>query len=260
MICIKQSQDSFRLIFQPDHARHTADLVRHWVRPTQIPQPLWDRLLIAVEHHDDGWHMHKYQPLIDEQGQVYSFLTLPVDTHVKYLQHCIKIMLKRDLYQGILIALHFRYIEMNAPVDNDKDRSLLDQFVAWTDSVIDRTIERLREEEPPEFHAAFTRPILKIARRILCINDSVSLMLIGALPWKRFEEPVCFGSSEVVVRYKSDEWGVRFDPWPYNVDSFSISVNSREISRTTFTSSEDFFEVMGRAPIYRIVHRIMPYT
>ena len=259
MICIKQSNDSFRLIFQPDHARHTADMIRHWVRPTQIPEQLWNRLITAVEHHDDGWHMHKYQPLVDEAGNPYSFLTLPVETHVKYLQYCINLMLKRDLYQGLLIALHFRYIEMNAPVDNSQDRALLDEFVAWTDGIIDRTIERLRDEEPKEFHPAFKLPILNIARRIISINDSVSLMLIGALPWRKFDEPVCFGTSEVAVRYRSDEWGVRFDPWPYDVESFSISVNSREIPGMNFSSSEEFFEVMGTAHIHRIVHRVMPY-
>ncbi|QQE13212.1 DUF3891 family protein [Planctomycetota bacterium] len=259
MIILPQPDNKLRIVFQPDHARHTALLVRNWVKPNQIPDNLWERLIAATEHHDDGWHMHKYQPLINEQGEPYSFLNLPIETHLKYLHYCTDSIMKKDLYQALLITLHFRWIFSKSPKSNISDQKLVDEYLSWSDSMIDRSIERLRDEEPPENHQALTRPILRLAQRILSFNDRVSLMLIGALPWARFDEPVNYSINEVVMRYKHDEWGVRLDPWPYKPPFFSININARNLDHDHFETSEELFDQLGNAPTYRIVHRIMPY-
>ncbi|QDU35132.1 hypothetical protein KS4_32120 [Poriferisphaera corsica] len=258
MIIIPQSDNMIRIVFQPDHARHAAQMIQHWQRPCILPKALWERLITATKHHDDGWHRHKYQPLISDDGCPYSFLSLPVRTHIKYLKYCIESLIKEDRYQAVLVLLHFKYIFSETKSDI-KDQCLVDHYLSWTDQQIDLSIARLRDEEPSEYQEGFTRPNLRLAQRIMTFADRLSLMLIGALPWNRFEGSVSYDINDVPLRYKPDEWGVRLDPWPFMDPFFSVNVNARSLSEQHYETSEEFFDVLGAAPTYRITHRMMPY-
>ncbi|WP_432798028.1 DUF3891 family protein [Poriferisphaera sp. WC338] len=259
MIIIQQPDGTNHMVLQPDHAVHVAQIMEQWDRPALLPADLWARLIEAARHHDDGWRMHRYQNMIDDDGMPYSFLTLPIDAHVKYIKHCILELVRKDIYQATIVALHFRSVVSGVIQENPESQAKAEDLVGWIDQFVDRSIERLRDEEPEVNQDAVKRPNLKRAQQILTFNDGVSLMLLGALPWMKYDQPLMFGPSEVTLRMKPDEWGVKIDPWPFAEEMFSVSVAVREVKQQRFDHSEQLIEALADAAPRRIVHRLMPY-
>ena len=65
------------LVRQPDHAALSACLAEAWRRPESMPPAIWQRLITAVRHHDDGWLEAEERPALDATGRPYDFKELP---------------------------------------------------------------------------------------------------------------------------------------------------------------------------------------
>jgi hypothetical protein len=95
------------LIRQTDHAALAAVFARHWGNNHFEPLRPRPSLLIAAEHHDDGWLAWEAAPTVDPATRrPYQFTDLPAGEHLAFYRQGIADVLKRDPYAGLLVSMH----------------------------------------------------------------------------------------------------------------------------------------------------------
>src|SRR5690242_18324673 len=71
--------DSWLLIPQIEHARLAGRLAENWGAAPFGTLPARDELIVAVEHHDDGWADWDRRPAVDaERGTPIEFTEMPL--------------------------------------------------------------------------------------------------------------------------------------------------------------------------------------
>src|SRR5262249_24254552 len=74
---IRRAPASLLLITQPDHARQSAEIMRHW-RADRFPESAARSvILLAVAEHDNGWREVDAAPVVDDGGRVLDFMSAP---------------------------------------------------------------------------------------------------------------------------------------------------------------------------------------
>ena len=258
-----RARDGVVLVRQADHAAVSAHLATQWRRPTAFTNELWQGLIDATQHHDDGWIDEDARPEIDPNGVPRHFLNMPLQTHLEIWRRSIGMALDRSPLVGLLVARQARWLYTpREPSKGDQDRAnkqrseyeqrLLQDFLHETD----REVTRIESD----LSAQHTSELLDLARGLLSFLDALSLMMLGAIPMRHWPEILTMGDStnEVSVRTAvSSEHGqdyrtISVDPWPFAPDRVRSQVSASYVGAASFESAEELREELANAPAHRI--------
>ena len=258
MLVVKEPSGELVLIRQPDHAAMCAQLARAWRRPAAVPPRLWQVLLQAVSHHDDGWLDTERRPLLDEARCPLDFKAMPTERHVAIWRRGVATAQSDNPFAALLVAMYARLLYTTiAPPDTD-DAHCAQTLIDELTDTIDDCIRLLRAGDDDQ-RCAVEPPNLLVAQRLFAIFDSLPLALAGAIDWFDQTEPLAFGDRESTLQLARDgRTTVRVQPWPFEQDQVALTAAAFRSERTRFDSSADLAQYLTRTPPIELSWALTP--
>ncbi|HSM55734.1 MAG TPA: DUF3891 family protein [Candidatus Sulfomarinibacteraceae bacterium] len=230
-----QTDDEWEIIFQRAHALLAAKLVTYW-RPEDRPLR-WTETLNAVAQHDNGWQEWEAGERLTDAGAPRNFMQLPLPEVVIQGERVVTRAWHQSMWVGLLVSRHISHL-------HERRRGAL----ASLDDLLDEQIE-LREK----WRAALdvSREDVDRAYSLLRWGDSFSLILcMQRLP-----------VDERAVEIERGPDGQRYDvfqrtdgvvvvqPWPYDRDSFRVSVDCHYLTQATFADDDELAQALRQAQV-----------
>jgi hypothetical protein len=247
MIVNDYGKGMLQLVRQPDHAAMSAQMARAWRRPAGFDAPLWDAVIDAVEHHDDGWAESEKLPLLDDDGRPLDFKTMPTQTHTIIWRRSVTAARQRDALTGLFVALYARWLYTSEAASHVDDDRIAQQFVNELTTQIAEDIDRLSQESDAR-RAAVEPKNLQTVVRLVSLFDALSLAMLGGLSWFDATEPLAFADQDSALTLQYGEQGqILVDPWPFGDKQVMLTVAAREVRAKRYKYPLEIAEGMTRA-------------
>lgn len=244
---------------QTTHALMSAALCSRWGnRDFARPRP-YAVVMNAIAQHDNGWSEWELSPRLRADGYPMDFLHGP-DAYEKLAlwQRGVDRAHIQHPYAGLLIWRHAAYLhEMLLGQIHD------DALVAANRLFIDGADARLAElrtlyAEDHYYTALLADEVVEANTSLLRFGDFASLQV--SMPWSC--ERIIDGCSadwaggtvDITMRHEDNQ--ITFDPWPFAVDAFEVSVHGRLLDRRHFENNEAYQAALAAAPLLRLCWRV----
>lgn len=246
---------------QPDHARLGGQLAQQWIKPAAMYDAVWRRFLQVVSTHDDGWLEAESQPGIDLTGRPFDFITLPTHQHIDIWRRGIDLAARRDVYQGLLVAHHARWLYTN--YSNHPGPSEQAAAAGFIGELTQRIVEYLQllRRGSREDRDAVEPARLATAAALLSFFDSFSLLLLGALPPPQRMRSVVFNGHQAAIDVRATESDAGIflcGPWPFMADQLQVRCPVRIIPRDACKNAADLAARLAAAPPHEKTWHIKP--
>ena len=221
MIC-NRTETGWEIVYQRAHALLAAQLLAPW-QPSGRPER-WTELLTATAQHDNGWQEWEPGQRLTPLGTPLHFTETPQADRIAQSERALERAWHQSTWSGLLVAAHIAHLYRT--LDDAPTRALLSRLAEagrrW------RRALGVRQRD------------VQHAYQFLLWGDTFSLVVAcGQLPFgeRRIEiEPVDG------VRY--DAWqradgSLGVDPWPYEVETFEVTLDTYSIHRLTFASEAE---------------------
>lgn len=260
MIVRQLGEDRLLCINQTSHAAMSEAFCRHWGNADFARPEPYDAVMLAIGQHDNGWWEWEQQPRLRSDGYPMDFLHHddPV-AKVALWRRGVERLSAQHPYAGLLTAKHAALLYAAFPEQGLSEGA---------QTVIQRFIEDERAQEEALRtalrHAPAAADWLSPARieantRLLQFGDTASLRVL--MPWSPRREiphcPVDFCGVETAIMMTHDGQTIQFDPWPFDVDAFTVSVVGRIIAQTHFASEAEYHAALAAAPFWQMKWRVV---
>lgn len=226
--------DGWEIIYQPAHALLSAQVAGHW-RATARP-PRWGETVVAVAQHDNGWKEWEDAPRLTEGGTPVNFTEMALPDAIDQWHRGVARGAHQSCWVGLLISIHG-----TALYETHRGKSeALDRFLDEQHAQQKRWIAELGASEE-EVSAAYA---------MVRWTDWFSLLL----GWRRVPadgSPVELGEGPDGVAYfirQCPDATFTVDPWPFDPDSFTLTVEARHVAQPTFADSAALAAALTAAP------------
>lgn len=246
-----RNTEGITLVRQPDHAALSAHVVSQWQRPVGFSKALWNGLLEAILHHDDGWIQTEIDGLLDKNGRPRDFQHMPLVDHIEIWRRSIALGLQRSELVGTLIAGHARWLHTPARGTGEsrrppQERKQLTDFLAELDTTTLGAAHQLES-------IADTKA-LDAARRLLSFADGLGLILLGAIDVRQWPEeiPVEDSLCRPTLDIHEDFRNVHMTPWPFVTNKLRFKVAAQHLSTPHYAAPLEFQEALEATPAIRL--------
>lgn len=230
---VNYKETGWEVITQRAHGLLAAQLALHW-KVSERPER-WVETLLAIAEHDDAQVELDGEDLVTETGGPLNFAMKQFD-----LQHCKKLSMltiTKSRYISLLVSMHMDFLHREEEKINPEAHHFL--------------------EEQRKLQAEWRTGLgisKKEAERIYYLLewcDAFSLLLCQHLlqPEKRGIEISTGPDGESYQLFEVSKGVLTVDPWPYEVDRFTVSFESREIKQLKFESSAEFRKAFNTAEV-----------
>jgi hypothetical protein len=258
-----ESESGWWLITHRDHGRLAAAFASEWGNAQfRRPEPR-DRVLHAIETHDEGWVRRDAHPVITPEGKPAAF---SIELVRKYLafeeidladylavrERAVRAVAEDDPYAGLLISMHTYSL-----LTEHNDRSavspggllMLDAFLnrqrlyqSELDGRIARDQSLSKEEKSGE----------RIVENFRFLQACDNLSLLSCVAFSKPSHllhplPLNDGSSREVKILPVASRHFRLFPWPFTEKELRFYVQARHVARQRFASSEELEEAFADA-------------
>ena len=233
MIVIPKDNGGLILIQQVEHARLAGRIALAWVKPDAFEQALWDRLVDATVHHDNGWMEHDQQPTLDAQGKPNNFKFMPMELHRQIWRKSIDMAITHDWLAALLVMIYAKRLYKDYGQHGEHDQ----EFINELSETAARLIAHAQDLGGDE--AKLVEPqMLSMLLSMFIFWDGLSLTLLKALPWKADWQ---YEAGRSMLHVKENGAG-DFDicPWPLSSPELSIPVNAVQLKKSIWPDSEEF--------------------
>ncbi len=247
---------------QTAHALMAAEFCRHWGNADfAVPEP-FDLLMTAVAQHDNGWWEWEQAPLLRDDGYPMDFLAGPAgEEKLEIWRRGVARAAAQHPYAGALIWRHANLlyeivIDMGMVTDEAELAAIADFAAAYEPWLAHW---RQRTASAAAMRRLFTAESICSHTALLQFGDFASLQV--AMRWARertLPGPVDNQGTLVDVRMHYDESTIYFDPWPYGVDAFTVSLQGRLLERRTFADHSDYQQALASAPYQQLSWQVVP--
>jgi hypothetical protein len=236
-----------------------AEFCQHWGNAdfaTPTPHAL---VMNAIAQHDNGWYEWECEPEIDTEGRPMDFIHGPDgETKRTLWRRGIARSAAQHPYMGLMLSRHATLLYTGdtgqlSEAEQKATRAFIDEQAGAT--------ERMRDllADNHEVHHAASDLVLLSHTRLLQFGDSSSLQV--TIPWGKeriFAHcPVDFMGSYTAITMRWEANGIAFDPWPFGVDSFMVSIHGRLLSENTFDSHASYRAALAAAPMQTLTWRVV---
>lgn len=247
---VRDREDSWHVVLQPDHADLSAALAEAW----QDRGPRHDSLITAARRHDDGWAVWERSPLVDAGGKPVSFLDVDVPAHLAFYRAAVAAVTDEDPYAGLLVSMHGAGIY--------RQRYGADPALALSRAP---AAQELVDGFVGEQEAAFAGRAAAVG-----VDDDLLWSDYHRLQWyDRFSLAFCLREWHVPdgvafelgsFRFESlGPWRARVTPFPFSGASARFALTRRVLPKRPWTQSEfrrDFLACEPDAVAIELVARV----
>ncbi len=217
-------------------------------------------MINAIAQHDNGWYEWETAPETDANGAPLAFIPGPPYTEkLPIWQRGVDRAAAQHPYMGLLASRHasLLYTGDLQRLEGDERRAT-EAFVAkqeqWTNEI------RHGLADDAELHHVATEPVLMAHTRLLQFGDSSSLQVV--MPWSQerlFPHcPVDFVGTYTAITLRWDAQEITFDPWPFGVTHFTVSIHGRLLDQAIFPSHTAYQAALTTAPLHSLSWQVMP--
>ena len=246
---VSSFEKSIRLTTQHDHARVAGTIARNWKGNNIIPeisQLLKDSTFFAVDNHDVGWYDLDLNPILDRKIQMpFSFFSTTPEDVVGLWKDSIEICERFSAFSGYLVSMHFyRLAKVGMDDAPESQFKTLSNFVYQEESRQRELKKRMREVE--NIHKDSLTELLRF-------SDTLSLLLCRAPEiTPKADVITSLLKSSIKVKINKNSEKMEMSPWPFVIDSLSISIPSLTIPKMKFESDDDLQDAisLGKVSIY----------
>jgi hypothetical protein len=227
----KYTEEGWQIITQRAHGLVAGEICARWKLTDQPGR--WMETLIATVEHDDVHNEFEGIPLIDKNGAPINFKETCFDLEAS--TRLINMALTKSRYIALLINRHLRFIYEQDPLAKEFISLLKKQERNWLKE------GNIKVEE------------VDMAYELLEFCDAFSLLLCQSLipPEGRRIEISCGPDGTPYTLFKNEQ-SIKVEPWPFNVDSFEISFETRTIKQLQFENDEQFRFMLKECPIENV--------
>lgn len=200
---LREDGDAVVCIGQPAHAWVAGQLARAWARDPVEPH---EEVCLAAEQHDLGMADWDAAPELNRNtGRPYSFMELPLATHLRLWGAAPGRMLTQSRYAALLVSMH------GTALYEMRDRSKLSAADA---DAVDAYLDSQRALQA-SLGAGFDAAVVRRNQRLIWIWDFLSLGLL--LGWEgRSLKGLTLHEGTV-------------DPWPFAGDAVALHCEGRRL-------------------------------
>jgi hypothetical protein len=130
---LRNDEETTLAIGQASHARISGQLARAWGnRDFAAPEP-FEEVCLAADQHDVGWSEWDLRPSLNPAtGLPYSFIELPVSTHVELWSGAPAQLITQSRYAAVLVSMHGTTLQSRRDLDalHAADRVLVESYLA----------------------------------------------------------------------------------------------------------------------------------
>ncbi|GGL27521.1 hypothetical protein GCM10009037_08850 [Halarchaeum grantii] len=249
---VTEAAGRYRFVTQPAHAALSGRFARHWGSDAvATPEPRHP-LVVAAEHHDQGWSDYDTRPRLDGDGDPVGFVEADGDDWVDFYARGVDVVADIDPYAGLLTSMHAAGLRrggygVRTEILDLSDRAPYAAFVAAQEARQDDLLAALADGDAydvgererdvlDDLHAEGAAPAGAIRsplwRNYLLLQalDSLSLYVCDSA---RYEEttigPVPTGDGDTTSIDVSPVGPatLRLDPYPFDVPSLSVTIPRR---------------------------------
>ncbi|MEJ7739657.1 MAG: DUF3891 family protein [Chitinophagaceae bacterium] len=238
---VNYTANGWEIITQRAHGILAAQVASHW-NPKRRPGR-WMETLLAIAEHDDAEVELDGETLLTASGGPLNFSMKQFD-----LPHCEKLAmltLTKSRYISLLTSLHMDFLYRKEEHDNKAARAFLqEQRKLQTDL---RKALGMEESE------------MKRIYYLLEWCDAFSLILCQrqVQPEKRSIE-VSTGPDQVTYHLlQTGEKELTVDPWPFDINTFTVYFESRLIQQLQFEDAAAFREAFVKAAVMETTWEIV---
>ena len=200
---LREDGDALVCIGQPAHAWLSGQLARNWALDPVEP---WEEVCLAAEQHDVGMSVWDPVPQLNpETGLPYSFMEMPLETHMSLWTAAPMRVVSQSRYAAVLVSMHGSglYERRDLSRMSDDDAHAVREYLLAQQWVQERLGHGLDREE------------LKRNQRLIWIWDFLSLGL--CLHWEgRSLEGLTLREGTI-------------EPWPFRDDALVVRTEGRRL-------------------------------
>lgn len=230
---VNQDQKGWEVIYHRAHALLAAEIAGHWHRKDR-PSRLIETVA-AISHHDDLEREWEGEHLT-EAGAPLDF-TLDKKTSLKKLREQTQNSRYRGRWVAMLISMHTSFLTEGKRGESPELDSFLDEQLEnqkqWRQEL------QVSKEEADKAYAFFQwcdRLSLILCQRELPAGER-ALEISKGPDGKRYD----------VIQHSDDTVSVQ--PWPFEEEKFTVSVEASYLNQVQFDSSEALTKALQTAPI-----------
>jgi hypothetical protein len=261
MIVRKMGDGQLLCVHQTSHGLMAAQFCHHWGNDDfAAPQP-YPPVMMAIAQHDNGWYEWELAPRLCANGYPMDFIT-HTDQPEKTLlwQRGIDRVWAQHPYAALLVSRHasilYEKFLAQGAYQGENRRAVLD-FLAADRAMMERARSLLGGD--PDLLAAMQPEVIEINTRLLQFGDHASLQV--SVPWPTETTltgcPLDYTGATVEIRMCYDEQIITFDPWPYSVDQFEVTLEGYLLDEERFADETSYHRALAEASFYRKTWNVM---
>lgn len=223
---VNYTETAWNIITQRSHGLLAAQICAHWRKDNQPER--WVDTLIATAEHDDVYNEFDNQELIGDNGGPVNFKTKSFEK--EYAQRLVAMAETKSAYVALLVARHIRFVYGTDP----KAKA----FIKANGSLETKWL-KVAESSKAEVDRGY---------ELLEFCDAFSLLICQGLvqPEGRKVE-ISSGPDGQAYEMYAEGGGIAVHPWPFEVDAFQVTYESRTLPELKFRDSEHFRKEMEKA-------------
>lgn len=249
-------------IHQTSHALMAEELCRHWGnRDFARPEP-YAAVMLGIAQHDNGWHEWELQPKLRADDYPEDFLhESDLDAKLQLWRRGIARLHAQHPYAALMLSRHAVLLYQgdlaNAALPA-ATRRRIEEFIGAQAQLL--ATVRTRFAGDPIYAPALHDATLDANTWLLKFGDSASLQVL--IPWAAERAlphcPVDFCGADTPIMMRHDAQAITFDPWPFGVDAFEVSIHGKLLEQRTFHTVAAYHAALAQAPYLRLAWQVTP--
>lgn len=225
MIVNQLTSGAVRMIRQPEHARISGVLARHWGNDRFIMPDPSGLLITAASLHDIGWMMWEKNPALNpETGFPYNFMNMPFADHIRIWENGVRLAESVNIFIALMVSRHNLGLlgYTNTEELPEEDAALAFRFRSEQNQKQNEWIARLKAD--PETVPWVQEENPEVCSSHLSVWDYLSLWACMNLDETIKEETIRAGAFKFDISIRSER--IVMNPWPFSASEFITPVET----------------------------------
>lgn len=241
-------------INQTTHALMAAEFCRHWGNQEfAAPEP-YAEVMLGIAQHDNGWYEWESAPKLRIDGYPEDFMheSDPM-AKLQLWQRGIDRLYAQHPYAAALMGRHAAILyagDLKRDLVPELRQGILN-FIAAQEQLLSQVRALLGGDAL--FIRALREESIEANTRLLQIGDNASLYV--TIPWGNPATltncPVDGDGAYTTLHMTFDDKVIQFDPWPFQVEQFTVSIYGRLLNLRTFPTAAAYHAALAEAPFIR---------
>jgi hypothetical protein len=252
MIVREMGNGQLLCLNQTTHALMAAQFVEHWGNGDFAKPTPYAEMMLAISQHDNGWYEWEQRPRLTADGYPMDFLKddEPL-AKLDLWRLSVSRVYAQHPYAALPVHRHAAWLYQGAlnQIKDDRVRQATEEFIAEEAELVDRVRQLLADNRC--FRPWLSEEAINANTRLLQFGDFAVLQV--AIPWGNERVmPKCplNHREHVDIQMKFDESTIVFDPWPFGVAAFEVTVHGRLLDQRYFANEAAYHAALAEAPLY----------